>query len=79
MEDLFYARKGQCKGDYKDPAIILEVVALKDLWVRHSFFGLSSFHNNLDVLPTYHRSKSLLPEILLICNYEVNGHQYTMG
>uniref|UniRef100_M8BZK8 Uncharacterized protein n=1 Tax=Aegilops tauschii TaxID=37682 RepID=M8BZK8_AEGTA len=38
------------KGHPKDPTIVLEAVALEDLWIWHSYFGLPGSRNDLNVL-----------------------------
>lgn len=45
------AWKGQfTRGDYGVPTIMLEVVASKDLWIWHAFFGAAGSNNDINVL-----------------------------
>jgi len=37
-------------GHKKEPTIILEVVASKDIWIWHTFFGMPGSHNDINVL-----------------------------
>ncbi|XP_066365410.1 protein ALP1-like [Miscanthus floridulus] len=74
-----YDKQGQYKGHVDKPTIILEAVALDDLWIWHAFFGMPGSHNDINVL---HRSplfanlaEGTAPQV----NYTVNGHDYTMG
>jgi hypothetical protein len=30
--------------------VILEIVADKDMWIWHTFFGMAESHNNINVL-----------------------------
>ena len=41
---------GMYRGHKKEPTIILEAVASKDLWIWHSFFGMPGSHNDINVL-----------------------------
>ena len=66
-------------GPSSTPTLILEVVASKDLWIWHAFFGLPGSLNDINVL---HRSPLFAklangeaPKV----NYNINGHEYTMG
>ena len=43
-------RKVQYKGHCSDPTIILEAISSNDIWIWHSFVGLSGSHNVLNVL-----------------------------
>lgn len=38
------------RGYKKEPTIILEAVASKDLWIWHAFFGMPGSHNDINVL-----------------------------
>ena len=48
-----YAWQGMYRGHKKEPTIILEAVASKDLWIWHVFFRMPGSHNDINVL---HRS-----------------------
>jgi hypothetical protein len=41
---------GMYRGYKKEPTIILEAVASKDLWIWHAFFGMPGSHNDINVL-----------------------------
>lgn len=41
------AWSGMYQGHVHEPTIILEVVASKDLWIWHAFFGLPGSHNDI--------------------------------
>ena len=71
--------KGQYKGHYNDPTIILEAVASKDLWICHSFFGLPGSHNDLNVLSRSPLLSRLTKREAPASNYSVTGHNYLMG
>jgi hypothetical protein len=66
------------KGHKKQPTIILEAVASKDLWIWHAFFGMPGSHNDINIL-----LRSLIfarlaegqgPQV----SYKINGHDYSM-
>jgi len=67
------------KGHVKEPTMILEAVASKDLWIWHVFFGLPGSNNDINVLqrsPMFAKlAEGEAPEV----NYSINGHHYTMG
>ncbi len=70
---------GMFKGHVKEPTMILEAVASKDLWIWHAFFGLPGSNNDINVLqrsPVFAKlAEGEAPEV----NYSINGHHYTMG
>ncbi|KAL5773096.1 hypothetical protein ACOSQ2_013020 [Xanthoceras sorbifolium] len=79
-------QEGDAKGfprmldcHHNKPTLMLGAVASKDLWIWHTFFDMAGSHNDLNVL-----EHSLLFDNIIYgrhtpINYEVNGHQYTMG
>ena len=71
--------KGQYIGHTRDPTIILEIVALYDLWIWHAFFGLPESHNDINVLEWssvfFELAEGRAPSI----NYSINGNDYLMG
>jgi hypothetical protein len=73
------AWQGQCSGHHHTPTVILEVVASKDLWIWHAFFGLPGSLNDINVLhrsPLFAKlSNGEAPKV----NYNINDHEYTMG
>ena len=70
---------GMYRGHKKEPTIILEAVASKDLWIWHAFFGMLGSHNDINVLqrsPIFARhAEGDGPQV----NYSINGNDYTMG
>ncbi|XP_062217792.1 uncharacterized protein LOC133918031 [Phragmites australis] len=70
---------GMYTGHVREPTIILEAVASKDLWIWHAFFGLPGSHNDINVLqrsPLFAKlAEGQAPKV----NYTINGHNYTMG
>ena len=66
----------QFTGHSKDLIIILEVVASKDLWIWHCYFGLPRSHNGTNVLQISHLFARLAGDTSLPCNFNVNGHQH---
>jgi hypothetical protein len=71
--------QGMYSGHFHKPTIISEVVASKDLWIWHAFYGLPGSSNDINVL---HRSplfSKLATGQAPKVNYNINGHDYTMG
>ncbi|XP_039780505.1 putative nuclease HARBI1 [Panicum virgatum] len=70
---------GMYRGHKKEPTIILEAVASKDLWIWHSFFGMPGSHNDINVLqrsPIFARlAEGEGPQV----NFNINGKDYSMG
>jgi hypothetical protein len=66
------------RGKEKEPEIILEAVALYDLWIWHAFFGLPGALKNINVLqqsPVFDTiQEGKAPEV----NFTLNGTQYGM-
>jgi hypothetical protein len=73
------AHHGMYRGHKKEPTIILEAVASKDLWIWHAFFGMPGSHNDINVLqrsPIFARlAEGQGPQV----SYKINGHDYSMG
>jgi hypothetical protein len=70
---------GQYTRHASEPTIIVEVVASKDLWIWHAFFGLPGSLNDINVLHHSHLFAKLAEGEGLEVNYTINGHNYTMG
>jgi len=71
--------KGQFTGRGKHPTMILEAVALHDLWIWHAYFGMPGSNNDINVL---HRSpvfSSYLRGRSTPVSFAVNGRTYNMG
>jgi hypothetical protein len=70
--------QGQFKG-HEGCTVILEVVASQDLWIWHSFFGMTGSNNHTNVLhrsPVFSRfTEGTVPQIA----YEINGNPYDKG
>jgi hypothetical protein len=66
------------RGHKKEPTLILEAVASKDLWIWHAFFGMPGSHNDTNVLqrsPIFARlAEGQGPQV----NYSINENDYTM-
>jgi hypothetical protein len=58
--------------------VVLEAVANYDLWIWHSFIGMTGSHNDINMMQRSVFSK-LVEGHAPPCNYEINGHQYTKG
>ncbi|CAL9018056.1 unnamed protein product [Prunus brigantina] len=67
------------RGDHREPSLILEAVASKDLWIWHAFFGLPGSHNDINVLEHSPLFSDLREGRAPPANYSINGHDYTMG
>jgi hypothetical protein len=67
------------RGHKKEPTIILEVVASKNLWIWHAFFGMPGSHNDINVLqwsPIFAMlAEGQGPQV----NYSINGNNYSLG
>ncbi|XP_059668843.1 uncharacterized protein LOC132313925 [Cornus florida] len=70
---------GMHKGHSHTPTLILEVVASKDLWIWHAFFGISGSHNDINVLDHSLEFNSIITSQILPVNFVVNGHYHRMG
>ena len=71
--------KGQYIGHTRDPTIILEIMALYDLWIWHAFFGLRGSHNDINVLEQFSVFSELVEGCAPLVNYSINGIDYSMG
>ena len=72
--------KGQyVRGDHGKPIVMLEVVASKDLWIWHAFFGVAGSNNDINVLNQSDVFNDVMqgraPEI----HYTINYTKYNMG
>jgi hypothetical protein len=67
------------RGQKREPTIIFETVASKDLWIWHAFFEISGSNNDINVLqrsPICARlAKGQGPQV----NYNINGNDYSLG
>jgi hypothetical protein len=57
---------------------VLEVVAYKNFWILHWYFGLTSSLNDINILQRSHIFASFASKDAPACNYIVNGHDYIM-
>ena len=71
--------KGQYSGHIHESTIVLEAVALFDLWIWHAFFGLPGSNNDINVLEWSLVFSKLEQGCAPVVNYLINGHEYTMG
>nr|GFA84665.1 hypothetical protein [Tanacetum cinerariifolium] len=58
---------------------MLEAVALQDLWIWQTFFGLSGANNDLNVLYHSNLFGNVLDDVTPECPFTVNGHTYNRG
>jgi hypothetical protein len=66
-------------GHCREPIIILEAVASRDLWIWHAFFGMPGSLNDINVLDRSPIFATLAEGRTAPVNYIINGHEYTMG
>ena len=69
---------GMCRGYKKEPTIILEAVASKDLWIWHAFFGMAGSHNDINVLQRSDIFARLAEGEGPQVNYNIYSHEYSM-
>jgi hypothetical protein len=62
------------KGGY---SVVLEAVAIHDLWIWHSFFGRPVTHNDINVLQCSNVFAKLVEGHAPPVNFEVNVHHST--
>ncbi|GJR01415.1 ALP1-like protein isoform X1 [Tanacetum coccineum] len=84
----YYFRKRNCpkawhgqfaRGDKKYPTIMLEAVASYNLWIWHTFFGVSGANNDLTVLNNSPLFDDLLDDIALVAPFGCNGVTFEKG
>ncbi|XP_057439899.1 uncharacterized protein LOC130731648 [Lotus japonicus] len=74
------AWKGQfTRGDHGKPTIMLEAVALQDLWIWHAFLGIAGSNNGINVLNQSPVFNEVLSGNAPMVNFSVNGTMYNMG
>ncbi|KAK2645132.1 hypothetical protein Ddye_020327 [Dipteronia dyeriana] len=59
--------------------LILKVVASKNLWIWHAFFGMVGTNNDIIVLDRSPLFDDLINGVAPPCNFVVQGHHYNMG
>lgn len=74
------AWQGMYEGKEKEPTVVLEAVASKDLWIWHAFFGCPGTLNDINILDRSHLFHGIThydngPTV----EYEVNGNKYNLG
>ncbi|GJS20353.1 putative nuclease HARBI1 [Tanacetum coccineum] len=67
------------RGDKKYPTIMLEAVALQDLWIWHAFFGVAGANNDINVLDNSPLFDDLLDDKAPVAPYVVNGVEFEKG
>jgi len=70
---------GMYTGHCREPTIILEAVASKDIWIWHAFFGMPGSLNDINVLDRSAIFAALAEGHTAPVNYTISGHEYTMG
>ncbi|XP_074314524.1 uncharacterized protein LOC141649742 [Silene latifolia] len=70
---------GQYAGRISKPTVILEAVALYDLWIWHAFFSTPGSLNDINVLERSPLFNDVLEESAPPINFSVNGTDYNMG
>jgi hypothetical protein len=69
---------GMYTGHCRKPTIILEAMALQDLWIWHALFGMPGSLNDINVLDRSPIFTVLAEGRTALVNYKINGHEYTM-
>jgi hypothetical protein len=67
---------GQYSGHTKGCTAILKAVASHDMWIWHSFFGMASSHNNINVLHCSRVFSRLVEGSAHVVSYEINVNAY---
>jgi hypothetical protein len=67
------------KGHKKGCIVILEAVATHDLWIWHSFFGMSGSNNDINVLQCSPIFSKLLEGHAPPVDFLINGRHYKKG
>ena len=72
--------QGQFAGGHVGkPTIVLEAVALYDMWIWHAFFGTPGTCNDINVLDRSPVFDEVLHGRAPAVNFVVNGHEYDMA
>ncbi|XP_073121226.1 uncharacterized protein [Henckelia pumila] len=66
-------------GHQKEPSIILQAVASKNLWIWHAYFGVSGCKNDINVPERSNLFLNLAKEEAPPVQFEVNENEYNMG
>jgi hypothetical protein len=66
-------------GHGKHPTMILEAVVSYDLWIWHTYFGMPSSCNDINVLQHSNLFERHLSGDTPPVTFFVNGHTYNMG
>ncbi|KAG1463818.1 hypothetical protein G6F56_005204 [Rhizopus delemar] len=66
-------------GKQKQPTLILEIVASKNLWIWHALFGLPGSQNDINVLDTSPIFSWITEDTAHPTAFEVKGRQYDLG
>jgi hypothetical protein len=69
---MYKGHKGGC-------SVVLEVVADKDLWICHTFFGMAGSHNDINVLQWSNVFSQLVEGHAPPVNFAINGYAYNKG
>nr|XP_043620137.1 uncharacterized protein LOC122591984 [Erigeron canadensis] len=66
-------------GDKGHPTIMLEAVALYDLWIWNAYFGPAGSNNDINILNESDLFDQLLEDRAHVVNFIANGEQFTKG
>ncbi|CAM6114715.1 unnamed protein product [Calypogeia fissa] len=72
------ALQGQYRDKEGNNSVILEAIAIKNLWIWHAFIGIPGSNNDINVVDYSPLLVNLLNGVMLDVNFEVNGHNYNM-
>jgi hypothetical protein len=66
-------------GHHRDATIVVQAVALENMWIWHALLGLPGSLNNVNILQRSPIFRKRVNGEATTCNFTVNGHQYTTG
>ena len=67
---------GMYVGKEKGPTVVLEAVALYDLWIWHAFFGMPGSHNNINVMDHSPIWQEIAKGRAPVIEFTINNHIY---
>ncbi|XP_020262685.1 uncharacterized protein LOC109838672 [Asparagus officinalis] len=69
---------GQYVGRSGSPTIIFEAIADYDVWIWHTYFGMSGTNNDINVLESSNLFSNLAQGIAPLTHYVIQGKEYNM-